>query len=40
MSNKWEILKDKGNEEFRKQNFSSAISLYSDSISKNIKFKL
>jgi tetratricopeptide (TPR) repeat protein len=35
MSNKWEILKDKGNEEFRKQNFSSAISLYSESISKN-----
>ncbi len=36
MSVKWEILKDKGNEEFRKKNYSSAISLYTESIS-NLK---
>ena len=36
MTSKWEILKDKGNEEFRKHNYTAAISLYSDSISKKI----
>lgn len=33
MSVKWEILKDKANEEVKKKNFTSAISLYTDSIS-------
>ena len=37
MSNKWEVLKDKGNEEVRKKNYKTAISLYSDAISKYIK---
>jgi hypothetical protein len=35
MSNKeWEVLKDKGNEEYRKKNYNSAIALYSDAIGK------
>ncbi len=34
MSDKWEILKNKANEEVKKQNYSVAISLYTDSISK------
>ena len=34
MSAKWEILKDKANEEVKKKNFNVAISLYTDSISK------
>jgi len=34
MSNKWQILKEKGNEEYKKKNYTGAISLYSDSISK------
>ena len=33
MSVKWEILKDKANEEVKKKNFNSAIGLYTDSIS-------
>lgn len=33
MSVNWEILKNKGNEEFKKKNFSSSIASYSDAIS-------
>ena len=34
MSVKWEVLKDKANEEVKKQNYTVAVSLYTDSISK------
>jgi hypothetical protein len=34
MSLKWQHLKDKGNDEFKKQNYTTAISLYTDSLSK------
>jgi tetratricopeptide (TPR) repeat protein len=34
MSEEWEILKEKGNEEFRKKNYNTAISLYTDAIGK------
>jgi hypothetical protein len=33
MSNKWEILKEKGNEEYKNKNYKGAISLYTDAIS-------
>lgn len=36
MSNKWETLKDKGNEEFHKNNFQAASAFYSDAISNKI----
>ena len=35
MSNKWENLKDKANDAFKKKDYKAALSLYSDSISKN-----
>jgi tetratricopeptide (TPR) repeat protein len=34
MSDEWEILKEKGNEEFKKKNYNAAISLYTDAIGK------
>ena len=34
MSNKWETLRDKANLEFKNKNMQSAISLYSEAISK------
>jgi hypothetical protein len=35
MSNQeWEILKEKGNEEFRKKNYNAAISHYTDALGK------
>lgn len=37
MSVKWELLKDKANEEVKKRNYSVAISLYTDSISNNFQ---
>jgi len=30
----WEILKEKGNEEFKKKNYNSAINLYTSAIGK------
>lgn len=30
----WEILKEKGNEEYKNKNYNSAINLYSDAIGK------
>jgi len=36
MSKEWEILKDKGNEEFKKKNYNSAINIYSQAIGKKI----
>lgn len=33
MSISWETLKEKGNEEYKKKNYQSAISHYSDAIS-------
>ena len=32
MSKEWELLKEKGNEEFKKKNYNSAINLYSQAI--------
>ena len=32
MSKDWEILKEKGNEEFKKKNYNTAINLYSQAI--------
>ena len=37
MSIKWQQLKDKGNDEFKKHNYTAAISLYTDSLSKHIQ---
>jgi len=34
MSNEWETLKEKGNEEFKKKNYNSAINVYSQAIGK------
>ncbi len=34
MSKEWEALKEKGNEEFKKKNYNSAINLYSQAIGK------
>ena len=34
MSNKWEVLRDKANIEFKKKNLQAAISLYTEAISK------
>ncbi len=34
MSINWEILKEKGNEEFKKKNYNTAINLYSQAIGK------
>jgi len=28
----WELLKEKGNEEYRKKNYSNAIKIYSEAI--------
>jgi hypothetical protein len=36
-NNEWEILKEKGNEEFHKKNYNAAISLYTDALGKNKK---
>jgi hypothetical protein len=33
MSN-WEVLKEKGNEEYKKKNYQAALRLYSDAIGK------
>jgi len=33
MSNKWELLRDKANTEFKNKNFQGAISLYTEAIS-------
>jgi hypothetical protein len=33
MTQRWEILKDKANKEYKANNWDSAISLYSDAIS-------
>ena len=30
----WEVIKEKGNEEFKKKNFNAAINLYSAAIGK------
>lgn len=40
MSNGWEILKEKGNEEFKKKNYNIAIDIYSQAIgnSKTLKY--
>jgi hypothetical protein len=40
-NNDWERMKEKGNEEFRKKDYSSAIALYSEALSKLplIRFK-
>ncbi len=35
MSSDWVALKEKGNEEFKKKNYQTAISIYTDAISKN-----
>jgi pterin-4a-carbinolamine dehydratase len=32
--NDWEILKEKGNEEFKKKNYQAAINFYSQAIGK------
>ena len=38
MSSGWQILKEKGNEEFKKKNYISAINMYSQALGKfNIK---
>jgi hypothetical protein len=34
MSNKWEILRDKANLEFKNKNFQAAISLYTEALRK------
>jgi tetratricopeptide (TPR) repeat protein len=34
-NNGWEILKEKGNEEYRKKNYNAAINLYTDAIGKD-----
>jgi len=34
MSKEWETLKEKGNEEFKKKNYNSAINLYSQALGK------
>jgi hypothetical protein len=35
MSNQeWEVLKEKGNEEFRKKNYNASISHYTDALGK------
>lgn len=34
MSKDWEILKEKGNEEFKKKNYNTAINLYSQALGK------
>ncbi len=31
----WEILKEKGNEEFKKKNYNTAINLYTEAIGKH-----
>lgn len=31
----WELLKEKGNEEFKKKNYNTAINLYSEAIGKD-----
>ncbi len=36
MQEECETLKEKGNEEFKKQNYNAAISLYSDAIGKEV----
>jgi hypothetical protein len=33
MSQRWEAIKDKANQEYSKKNYQAAISLYSDAIS-------
>ena len=38
MSTEWELLKEKGNEEFKKKNYNSAINIYSQAIGTNIYF--
>ena len=35
----WESLKEKGNEEYKKKNYQTAISLYSDAISNQNNIK-
>jgi len=37
MSNEWETLKEKGNEEFKKKNYNSAINVYTHAIGNNYK---
>jgi hypothetical protein len=32
MSKEWEILKEKGNEEFKKKSYNTAINLYSQAL--------
>lgn len=34
MSIAWEIIKEKGNEEFRKKNYNTAVNLYTEALSK------
>jgi hypothetical protein len=34
-NNEWEILKEKGNEEFRKKHYNEAINLYTEAIGKH-----
>lgn len=34
MSNRWEILRDKANFEFKNKNIQGAVSLYTEAISK------
>lgn len=38
MSNEWETLKEKGNEEFKKKNYNSAINIYSQAIGNKKSF--
>lgn len=37
MSATWEVLKEKGNEEFKKKNYNTAINLYTDAIGNLLK---
>ncbi len=39
MTQRWETLKDQANTEFRKENYNSAIVLYSDAISVFFNFR-